>query len=71
MKVTPAEVRALKAVERKEVRRRYSATGNTLKGPTGVGSVTLWSLHHKGLIDDEKCNRPHEARRRCVGEFGG
>lgn len=52
MSLTKAEVRALRATYNGRVVRVYTATGNTLKGPKGVSSTTLWRLDERKFIAD-------------------
>lgn len=52
--MTPAQKRALEAVRDGKCFRRYTASGNTLHGPKGVGSAALWALARARLIYDRR-----------------
>jgi hypothetical protein len=59
MSLTPSERRALIAVHSGRVIRDYHANGNTLRGPVGVASTTLWRLSRRKLIDDDPASGGH------------
>ena len=65
MKITPAQCRALEAVRDGKCFRRYTATGNSVKGPEGIGGAALWNLEKFHLIREDG----HSAGTKCLFEL--